>query len=82
MATPLWAMMIPAVAGPATRAKLNDTELMAMADPRSFRSTRLGTMAKRSGWLKARITPCSNTRVNSHSMVSQPATAMPHRMIA
>ena len=57
IATPLCAMMIPAMAGPATRAKLNETELMAMAELRSLRSTRLGMMANRKGWLKAMMIP-------------------------
>ena len=46
-----------AIAGPTKRARLNTAELIATAEGRSARGTRLGTSASRAGWLKPTTVP-------------------------
>ena len=57
MPRPAVAMITPAAAGPAKRDRLKTTELRAMAEERSARGTRDGTMASRAGRPAALMTP-------------------------
>ena len=55
--SPADAMIPPAIDGPATRATLNTSELIASADGTASRPTRLVTMTSRMGWLIASTIP-------------------------
>ncbi len=63
------AIKTPAMAGPMKRAELKITELIANADAREARSTRLGINARRAGWEMPPAIPSSITRANNSSMV-------------
>ena len=78
-ATPQLTMMIPAMAGPPTRARLKMTAVSAIAADRLALLTRLGTIASRTGQLNAALRPLTSTRTPKISTVINPAKVSPQR---
>ena len=58
-------MMNPAAIGPTSRVRLKALDVSASAFVISFRGTRLGTIAWRTGWLNAHVSPESIVNANT-----------------